>query len=279
MSIKDYRVDDGETGLMLSYNTHAQTNPERHMHDVYELLYIESGERTFFHGNRTFQIGEGSFLCIRPGVIHRALNRPHETCSLLCVYFNRNSPFSRDMLVLLDSCGTGDEPVVTVPATDRPSFVASFHRVARELADRRTGYRSLSWAYLYQAIARLVRELVPGAGGTPVVPMNPNVTLVIEYLARHYREDIGLASVAFRFRLSESYLSRLFRASTRFTFGEYLTSLRLREACRLLSATDDTVGSIASRSGFGSLTQFGRVFRKSTGETPLNWRKRVINRL
>lgn len=264
---------------MVSHNIRAETNPERHMHDSYELLYIESGERTFFHGDRTFHIAEGSFLCIRPGVMHRALNRPHETCSLICAYFDRNSPFSRDMLVLLDSCGSPDEPVVTVPEAERTVFASSFHRVADELEGKGSGYRSMAWAYLYQAVAGLARRLAPGTVDQPVVPMNPNVTLVIEYLSRHFREDIGLSSVAFRFRLSESYLSRLFRSSTRYTFVEYLQSLRIHEACRLLSQTDDTVGSIAARSGFGSVTQFGRVFRKTTGETPYNWRKRAVSGL
>lgn len=276
MRLYNYRVHDAEAGMMMSHNTRAETNPERHMHDAYELLYIESGERTFFHANRTFHIGEGSFLCIRPGVMHRALNRPHETCSLICAYFDRNSPFSRDMLNLLDTCGTPDEPVVTVPEIERPSFVSSLHHVADELSGKGAGYRSMAWAYLYQAVARLVRQCVPGEGAQPVVPMNPNVTLVIEYLSRHFREDISLSSVAFRFRLSESYLSRLFRSSTRYTFVEYLQSLRIHEACRLLSSTDETVGTIASRSGFGSVTQFGRVFRKSTGETPYKWRKHAL---
>jgi AraC-like DNA-binding protein/mannose-6-phosphate isomerase-like protein (cupin superfamily) len=279
MRERNYRIHDANAGLSVSYKARAETNPERHMHDVYELLYIESGERTFFHANRTFHIGSGSFLCVRPGVMHRALNRPHETCSLICAYFDGKSPFSRDMLTLLDSCGTSEEPVVTVPESDRPAFIASLHRVADELNGKNAGYRSMAWAYLYQAVAGLVRQLVPGADDQPVVPMNPNVMLVIEYLSRHFREDISLSSVAFRFRLSASYLSRLFRSSTRYTFVEYLQSLRIREACRLLTSTNDTVGSIASRSGFGSVTQFGRVFLKSTGETPYNWRKHALSAL
>lgn len=279
MQMTDYRVRDPEAGLMITYNTHAETNPERHAHEAYELLYIESGERTFFHANRTFHIGEGSFLCIRPGVLHRALNRPHETCSLVCVYFSPDSAFFRDMLPLLESCGTSDEPIVTVPEGDRVRFTGLLHQAARELSGHQAGYRPMAWAYLCQSITELVRRLVPCENGQPVLPMNPNITLIIEYLSRHFSEEVSLSSVASRFRLSESYLSRQFRKSTRFTFIEYLSSLRIREACTLLSTTDETVSAVSSRSGFGSVTQFGRVFRKITGESPHIWRKRAVNRM
>ena len=54
---------------------------------------------------------------------------------------------------------------------------------------------------------------------------------------------------------------------------EYLSNIRVKEAQRLLHKTSYPVAQIAQMVGFGTVTHFGRVFRKISGESPLNYRK------
>jgi YesN/AraC family two-component response regulator len=73
--------------------------------------------------------------------------------------------------------------------------------------------------------------------------------------------------------VSPYYLSRFFKEATGFTFVEYLNSVRIKEAKRLLERSSMKVKLISRKVGFGSVTHFGRVFKLVTGHTPLYYRK------
>lgn len=275
MTPRDYRIEDAGAGITAIRKTHAATNPERHFHESYEILYLISGDRTFFLGSRTFYIRGGDFLCIKPGLLHRALNRLGESCDLINIYFgNQRSPYFPTILPLLEACLTRENPVISIPEPERYGLTAAFQSVATELSQKRLGYVQLAWGLLFQSLAQIAR-LAPGtADGERDSPMSETAARLLDYVSRHFRETLTLGQLAREFGLSESHVSRLFPQTTRFTFIEYLSGMRVQEACRLLAETALPVSRISDMCGFGSLTQFGRCFRKTTGLSPLSWRKR-----
>lgn len=93
------------------------------------------------------------------------------------------------------------------------------------------------------------------------------------YLEGHFPGAVSLTALASELHVSPFYLSHVFRQSMGQTFSEYLTGIRIREAKRLLTATDLPVGEIAARVGYREANYFGRVFKKATGQTPLAWRR------
>ena len=93
------------------------------------------------------------------------------------------------------------------------------------------------------------------------------------YLEAHFPEQISLTDMAGELHISPFYLSHVFRQTMGVTFSEYLTGVRIKEAKRLLTTTNLTVGEIAARVGYREANYFGRVFKKTTGRTPVAWRK------
>jgi len=87
-------------------------------------------------------------------------------------------------------------------------------------------------------------------------------------------EKVTLADVARRLRVSESHLSREFHRATGLTFGEYLTRLRARQAREMLIQTSKSISEIALDAGFGSISQFNRVFRRIYGKPPSAFRRK-----
>jgi AraC-like DNA-binding protein len=81
-------------------------------------------------------------------------------------------------------------------------------------------------------------------------------------------EDVSLALVARHCGVSEGHLSRLFHHATGLTFREYVAQVRVEHAKALLLHSGKGVTEIAYESGFQSLSQFHRVFRKTFGSTP-----------
>lgn len=278
----DYRFDDELTGLRIIYKTRAKTNPERHFHQSWEVLFLESGSRTFFHGSDTWQVGAGAALVVRPGLLHRALNRAGETCSLYNLYFSEPvSPWLERALPLLEACSGRVDPVITVREGDRHRIVRLFSDIAHELSRREREYESIAWGTVLILLAELSRCALPSVpflsegprsrGGT-----RSEIADLIAWIDAHFRERIDLSVLASRVSLSPSHLSRLFHQETRYTLVEYITSVRVREACRQLLESRASASTIASQCGFGSIAQFGRAFRSLTGQSPLAYRKAVL---
>ncbi len=98
----------------------------------------------------------------------------------------------------------------------------------------------------------------------------------IRYMEENYRQNIPLARLAQEAHMSVNYFSALFSQTMNCTVTEYLIRLRLKNACTLLSTTQNSILSIAMESGFDNISYFNRVFRKNFGVSPKAYRKQPI---
>lgn len=94
-----------------------------------------------------------------------------------------------------------------------------------------------------------------------------------KYVDKHYDEDMSIKELAYRVGINSNYLSTLFKKETGKTFTKYLTDLRIDNAKRLLADTSANVAQISRSVGYQDPGYFYRVFKKETGQTPLNYRK------
>lgn len=97
---------------------------------------------------------------------------------------------------------------------------------------------------------------------------------VMRYFEENFSEQISMEAMAELAGLSATHFNRRFRALLRMSPTEFLRSLRVQEAQRLLTMTQDSVGEIALAAGFYDQSHFTKRFRATTGMTPLAYRKR-----
>ena len=102
-----------------------------------------------------------------------------------------------------------------------------------------------------------------------------NINGIIEYIQKHYKEDIYLELLADMFNTSSSYLSRLIKQETSVTFSQYLNNLRIEDAKHQLINTNNTITDIYTGLGFTNRSTFVRVFKSIVGLTPSEFRKSV----
>ena len=96
----------------------------------------------------------------------------------------------------------------------------------------------------------------------------------VDYIERHFGEDLTLNTVADHVFLNREYLSRQFKKEIGMNFSEYLLEHRLREALRLLRGTELRIGEVADRVGLPNVSYFTSVFKKQYQMTPTEARKR-----
>ena len=95
----------------------------------------------------------------------------------------------------------------------------------------------------------------------------------LTYITDHFTENINLEVVSNFVGVSTSHLSRVLNNSCGSSFSDILNALRIHHAKILLNETDMSISDVAYASGYGSLRNFNRIFKKNYGVTPKEMRK------
>lgn len=95
---------------------------------------------------------------------------------------------------------------------------------------------------------------------------------VHNYVWQHFKDDIRLGEAASLAGMSEAAFCRYFRARANKTFTDYVSEIRIGHASKLLLETGWNISQIAYESGFDTLSNFNRNFKKFTQQTPRDYR-------
>lgn len=106
--------------------------------------------------------------------------------------------------------------------------------------------------------------------------LNQQISEAINYINNNYEKSISLQQVADYVNLNPVYLSNLFKRELKVNFVDYLNELRVEKAKDLLLDTYLKTYEIAEKVGFAENTYFSKVFKKITGESPNEFRKRYM---
>jgi YesN/AraC family two-component response regulator len=106
--------------------------------------------------------------------------------------------------------------------------------------------------------------------------MSREIAMAMSHIDGNFRKEISLESVADYISISASYFSRLFKKEVGVNFMQYLTKKRLEYAKRMITQTDRSMLEIAIEAGFNEQSYFGKVFKRYTGQTPLEYRRDVL---
>jgi len=152
-----------------------------------------------------------------------------------------------------------------------------FQAVSRELAQQ----RDRNWPCRSRSFFLELLFLVESVFSAPqiieenILSNSPcDMDAVILYLHTHYQEKITIECLAQIFYTNRTTLTEQFREVTGLPVMTYLNRLRLQVAALMLRDTELAVSEVLARVGFNDNTHFGRMFRKYTGHSPREYRRR-----
>lgn len=95
---------------------------------------------------------------------------------------------------------------------------------------------------------------------------------VSQYLEEHFKEDPSLIALSEEFFVSPTYLSKRFKEKTGINISEYIEKLKIEHAKTMLLVSNISVTEIAAEVGYMDSNYFSRVFKKTMGMTPRDFR-------
>jgi AraC family transcriptional regulator, transcriptional activator of pobA len=160
-----------------------------------------------------------------------------------------------------------------VPTVRQSLWDSMIGSIETELAARNEGYRQAALAHLTLLlidIARLAGDVV-GDLRRSGEPLLAEVFTVID---RHLGDTLSLRDVARELGVTPGHLTTVVRRRTGRTVQEWIIERRMAEARSLLSDTELPVGEVARRIGMADPGYFSRLFRRTHGASPREWRGR-----
>ncbi|MCU6712138.1 AraC family transcriptional regulator [Paenibacillus sp. J5C_2022] len=133
--------------------------------------------------------------------------------------------------------------------------------------------KKLKQHYFTDIWMMLAQQALESPDADPILKNDELIREVAIYLTNHAHEAIEIRDVAQQFGLTPVQLIRRFKNGYGINPLQYLTSIRVKQACRLLLTTEWTLDVIAGRCGYENGFYLSRVFSKAMGMSPSEFRK------
>lgn len=231
-----------------------------HQHDFFEIEFVLSGGGTHYLNGHAYTLQRGSAYFLNRNDFHQiTLEKPTDFLTLMFSdhwisedLLFRVLPSEADLQCLLEEEMLNDLLSIT-------TLIQQEYQEARPYWE--SSIRNLN-EYL---LLRLMRCFdVPNLFADACKRSDP-VSKAILYLNNHFRESPTLSAVAEVVNHNSTYFSELFHKSTGQSYVQYVNTLKLNYACKLLAFTDQSITGISAASGFRTYSSFAAAFRQAFG--------------
>lgn len=106
----------------------------------------------------------------------------------------------------------------------------------------------------------------------------PLIKEICIYVLRNVEKDISITKISEVLFLTKNHIGDIFKQETGMTLGEYITMVKIERAKQLVIEGDLKNYEIAQNLGYRDVEYFGKLFKKNTGLTPMEYRNTVKNR-
>lgn len=214
-----------------------------------DMTFILSGEATYTDGNQVFHLCSGDAVFLPNGTFRHA-----QTNGMECVAFNFKTdhpPFSG-----ATSFSWGNDPVLKL----------YFDEFNQHWIDKSTAGKLHCDGLFLLILSRLLQLQQQKQIGR-------NVSMIIDFLHRHYTEKITVQQVAQEMNLSTVYCGAVFSKEMGESILHYTNRLRVTKSQELLQCTPALISEIASDVGIDDVYYFCRVFKSIVGISPQQYRQ------
>lgn len=232
-----------------------------HIHNFYQLYYVREGSSNYCANQQEYLLNHGDCMLVKPGVLREVINI-HKKVNYVVIGFEVEGVYIPDFTIEKIHLGPNlkQDADLLMQEVEKPSFYYSsvlLHTMLNRIV-----------LELYQILEAKVH------GVNKYRQKKELVEAVDQYLALNLANPISRADVSGYSGYSPVHVARLFKGVMGKTIVERLTELRLQESERLLVNSDIPITEIALSVGFNSFSHFTQLFKRNTGLSPSEYRKK-----
>ena len=249
---------EGQNGLVNFGSSH---------HSSVEVVLLLRGETKVWVENKGAALAkEGDVIIIFPNQQYRYDTQKKEKYIILTADIKRLG----DFLGVLSSYTPATNVIKGAARDDELLELA--RNILKTYGDNKSEYRN---TVLKGYVTAFLGKILPMTELKKNEIEKPDtLSEIIDYCRLHFNEKLTLETLERELHISKYYVSHVINERLGEGFNEYLNSIRINEACRLLVESDKTVNEISERVGFGTVRSFDRAFKREKGETAREYRKR-----
>lgn len=243
-----------------------------HIHDCYEIYYSISGGKQFLIDNKFYTIQPGDVFLINKYESHylsQIDQMVHEriVISIHPDFLKQLSTISTDLNYCFSYRETGFSHRISLDKEQQQRFIYYIHKITSasgfgEDIIERAAFTELMVLLNKAFYAQCQSDIVD-----VTYLYNQQVDQILDYINQNIDHPITIEHLAKQFFLSDSYICRIFKATTGTTINKYLTARRISIAKSLL-VEGINVTDVCERCGFNDYSNFLKAFTKTVGISP-----------
>ena len=287
---KEFLDNSGYLPVVInSINRHYDedwSQPES-QHSHYEMVYAKKGISTFeIEGIKT-TLGPNDIIIIKPNKGHTLRVPDNSTCEFIVLHFSFAAVNKKGGLYLSDISledfinfftGNHTGPFFKLKVNQKNDIITLLNRIVVEQAEEKFGSGFLVHLLILELFVMISRTLKL-EWERSITDDNPKqkelVHIAVQYIKDYFERDINLNDICGYVFLSPSYFTRIFKREIGFSPISFLIKTRIDRAKELLVQTDEKASDIALSVGYANQQRFNETFKKITGMTPIEYRKKI----
>ena len=231
--------------------------------EYYLLHYVVKGKGRYKVGEQTYDLKKGNVFLIEPHVLTYYIADKEDPWEYVWIGFNG----TKAKEYISSICAS---PVFQ--CREDHAFEACIMEMV-ELSQEQQGRDLLLQSLLYKFLYLLTNNLLTDNKIVKTDMPKIYVETATNFIYNNYFNDISIEEVASHVNITRAYLFRLFKKYLSTSPQQFLINLRLQKAQALIENSTLCIGDVARSVGYRDVLLFSKVFKKSIGLTPSEFRK------
>lgn len=265
---------------------------EQNIHDHFEMVYIKRGSAIFQINDIFVPLDPNCIVIIKPQQWHK-FQVKSKTCEFIVLSFylpKHTDAQPEDVASLTDFINSMEsmerERFITLKLGPKNDIIGTMRRILYEREKKEEWNDFLTYLLvmeLFVLLSRTIKQEWQQTTRNRSMNLKESLQSAKEYIDNNYNRDISLSDVARYIYISDSYFAHSFKNQFHISPKNYILRTRVEAAKDMLKNTDMKVSDIAIAVGFSSQQRFNDIFKKTTGVTPIKfkkkWKETLVNKV
>ncbi len=246
-----------------------------HVHNCYEIIFLKEGSLNIKINGTDYSPNAPSLIFVSKLEQHSLKVEGNDYVRYyLCISPDGADTYIRDYLLL---SLLSNRPKNFCHVLNIDGYEAEIEQIFIRLAsefESQSPYKNLMQSSLLTELLIKIYRIAPSLFSSESNKSISVIWNVQQKLEKQLNEKITLSSLSEEYHINQYYLSHLFKKITGYSIMQYLNMCRLASARQLLADTQLSVTEIVYNTGFTDCSNFSKVFKRETGYSPLDYRKK-----